>query len=222
MSIFLPFIKSPKEVLNLSVITLKGITKDQIKEFSPENPKSGIAGLEIMQLFGDSRVERHWTVLEMHTKEIPNDCYGALFELLTDYWTYIFKREERIHRTVDVPSDDYPTLPQYTLNKSLINGITQGVKLLLKDRQFRISLLRWNSSYLRQDPLDTVLDCCSALEAAFRISDELRLRISLSVYHILNRAKRKGFASIYKMYGIRNSFIHGERIPTVTKQEQKS
>jgi hypothetical protein len=223
MSIFLPFIKSPKETLKLSVITLHGITKEQILESNPKKPKSGIVGFELMQLFSVTKNEQRWTVLETDNTGIPNDCYGALFELLTDHWTYILKREERIHKSFDtVASDRYPTLPHYTLNKLLTKNVKQGVELLLKERQFRVSLLRWNSSYLREDPLDTILDCCAALEAAFRISDELRLRISLSVYHILNKHKREGFLTVYKMYGIRNSFIHGEDIPTVTKQEQKS
>ena len=86
----------------------------------------------------------------------------------------------------------------------------------------RIAIQRWYSSYTREDPLDTVLDCCSALEAAINLPDELRLRISLSVYHTLAKNRKRAFSLVYEMYRNRNDFIHGGRLPELSSKQQQN
>jgi hypothetical protein len=229
MLIALPFFKPPKEAINVSGVTLKTATVSQLDQLQAEHPKSGLFVFEMMRLFrtpDGKRVEDiddfELAALETSKDAIPVDCYTALLELLTGHWKYILKRSECMAQSSPSSSPKYPKLPRYSFNASLVDKFASGVDLLSTSRRFRISTQRWYISYMREDPLDTVLDCCSSLEAALSLNNELRLRISLSVYHTFRRKKKKAFNLVYEMYGIRNSFIHGAKIPEVSAEQQRS
>lgn len=113
-------------------------------------------------------------------------------------------------------------MPTYNFNPNLVEKLTAGLRLLSSQRRFCISLERWYSSCTRRESLDTVLDCCSSLEAALSLPDELRLRIAFSVYYTVKTNKKRAFALAYEMYGIRNAFIHGGKIPKVSLAQKRS
>jgi len=116
--------------------------------------------------------------------------------------------------------------PFIKLSKEKCKLLKNGYFLLGGERnenkRFRISLLRWTATYFKNEPIDSVLDCCSALEALLHFPEELRLRIALSVYHILKSHKKESFVKTYKMYGLRNTFIHGDSIPNISDNERRS
>ena len=70
--------------------------------------------------------------------------------------------------------------------------------------------------------MDSILDCCSCLEALYNLSDELRLKLSLISFHIVAKNKKKTLHAIYEMYGKRNDFIHGSKIPNVNREQAEN
>ncbi len=173
-----------------------------------------IRPVELMEYFG-YRFDRMkyeefpWTALELDNTLVPIKCYRALIDLVTNRWIYEIdwqgkKKSRRI-----------------SLTSKFIQLFNSGSSLLIKERKFRVALLRWSECYLRSDPLDTVLDCCSCLEASFQMGDELRLRTALAVYHTLKTNRKEGFRNVYEMYGVRNNFIHGANIPNISKDTRR-
>ncbi len=69
--------------------------------------------------------------------------------------------------------------------------------------------------------MDSILDCCSCLEALYNLSDELRLKISLISFHLVPTDKKNTLDKVYEMYGLRNAFIHGSKIPEVSHEQVK-
>jgi len=148
-----------------------------------------------------------WSILELPTFELPEYCYSVIFDLIHSHWKhYLNWHTEK-------------TPPLYNWDRRSIREIESIIILAQKFRRFQISLMRWGTSYTRQDPLDAILDCCSSIEAIMSCKDEIRLRISLASYQIVKRNKRKVMKTVYEMYGIRNEFIHGSKIPEVNHQD---
>ncbi len=96
-----------------------------------------------------------------------------------------------------------------------------GLKSLQGNKHLRIAIARWYSAVRRTDPLDRVLDLCSALEAGFSLSNELRRRLFFAAKAALPRRAKGDALIVYKMYGARNRFIHGSGIPDITSEDSK-
>lgn len=214
-AIIFPFFNPPKNPIKLSsTLSIKKTSRTDLN-INYEYTDFNFYGFE-----HEAIRKKYWAILEGVKKGIQDECYIALLDLYTKHWRYEFKRTDYLNY-LKIPfggKKEEINIPKYIFNKLFIENIKSGLHLL-SNRRFSISLLRWYSSYKRTDPLDIVLDCCSALEALFSLSDELRLRIALSVYHILIKDKKQGFLKVYEMYGIRNNFIHGNKIPDVTSEQ---
>ena len=219
MLINLPFYNAPKQPINLGNFTIRATLGWEEK--GSDFPVS-VYGFETSKLPMHKKSPA-WAMLETPDNLIPSIIYATTLDLLSNHWKYVFKRTVTLARPMTLDRAlDFIKVPRYNFTPSLINTFTRAIKFLSKERKARIALQRWSSSYARQDSLDSVLDCCSALEAAMNLPDELRLRISLSAYHLLKRYKKQGFALVYEMYGIRNSFIHGASFPEVDTNKQRS
>lgn len=118
---------------------------------------------------------------------------------------------------IDYKSEENP----YYVGDRYLSHLSNCIKLLSNksSKRLMIALNRWDSSYKRQDPLDVVLDCCSALEALFGFKDELRLKLAFGVYNVVRTDKKKLSELVYRMYGIRSQFIHGAKIPEINITE---
>jgi len=167
--------------------------------------------------------ESKWVFIIKNNKEIDDACYLGMLDLCTNNWRYILKRNESLKTSsLSQPINWNP--PSYNLTPKRINRVKQSLDLINKKGRFRVALQRWFSSYNRSTSyLDSLLDCCSALEALLGTKNEIRLRISLYAYYLLQKKKRKFeakkmFKTIYKMYGLRNEFTHGSKIPKVKKK----
>lgn len=222
MSIVLPYLKPPAKPHSLHAVVLKAV---RYKEIEATGIEFSAIGYEIGQLFGTESTDfdsLKVAVLEPADNVVPLACYTALFDLISGNWKYMLARTRAVKSPINFEHQkSYPRVPKYSTTEKVIGQLDKGIKLLRNSRRFRISLERWSSSHSREDALDTVLDLCSSLEAAFALSNELRLRLSLAVYHMLSVAKKQGFLTTYQMYGVRNKFIHGAQIPEVQENERE-
>jgi hypothetical protein len=178
-----------------------------------------IRPVDLPNLFGASWAELkyenlRWTALEIPDENVPQLCYAGLTDLLTDTWEY--ELEWRA-----ASRDEHPKRNRQEVNDTFVARFNAGLRLLFANRRFQIAMIRWSRCFKRSDPLDTVLDCCSCLEASFQMGEELRLRTALAVYFALDEEPELGFRTAYNMYGIRSKFIHGSKIPDVTEEERR-
>jgi len=222
MSIVLPYLKPPTKPQSLDNVVLKAVP---YKEIGATGNTFSVFGYEIGKLFGTDSKDfdsLKVAVLEPFDNVVPLICYTALFDLITGNWKYMLARTKAVRSPINLDHQRLcPRVPKYSTTEKVVRQLDKGIKLMRKSRRFRISLERWSSSYSREDALDTVLDLCSSLEAAFALPNELRLRLSLAVYHVLSDSKKQGFLTTYQMYGIRNKFIHGAQIPEVQENEKE-
>lgn len=167
-------------------------------------------------------------VLDVPDREdVENSCYSILVDLLTGYWRYVLRRETTYWglsiRDVRKRSRRRKH-PRYEFTANLSSALGNGLPMVYgrgkENRRFRIALQRFGVAYKRKDPLDSVLDCSAALESLFTLPNELRLRLSLSIFYLLSRDKKYWARVAYEMYGIRSKFIHGASIPTVGSDGQ--
>lgn len=159
---------------------------------------------------GNIRSTFYWPLLVV-PDELPRNYYDSLVHLLTGRWRY----------EIAVAAGKSPASPKILrFTRKLLRDLARGAKLIKNEKRFQIALERWGAGYARHDPIDSVLDCCSSLEAAFRLGDELRLRLSLATYHTLQKRKRAGFRTVYEMYKVRSEFVHGSKVPVVREQER--
>lgn len=173
---------------------------------------------ELENMFGKSITKLNfenvkWTVIQTKDYEIPKECYVALVDLVSKQWEYEIGWKSNNKSFTNKRK-------RTSVTTSLVNSLNKGLKLLKEEKRFRIAMIRWSRCYARADTLDTVLDCCSCLEASFSMGDELRLRTALAVYYSLQNNRKTGFQTAYEMYGIRNDFIHGTKIPIVTEDKR--
>ncbi len=161
--------------------------------------------------------------------------FSTLINLVLSYWKFHFIPDKKLREAlfpgsllnkseeavVKQSEKDLSIIPRGNLSLKNSKLISQGIKFLRnnKTRRFNIALHRFAASYKRTDPLDSILDCCSCLEALYNLSDELRLKISLISFHIVSVNKKKTLEKIYEMYGLRNDFIHGNKIPVVSNEQ---
>lgn len=224
MRVLLLFFHPPRKPLRRPGFTIRAVTDPM----EPESPDYVPYAAEIrfsrweltaLGLIGDSATHtgtHQCALVEFPDSTVSRQAYEALLELLTEHWKYTLRLAEYHPGLTGHP----PEVPRYRFNPSLLNLFERGVKLLSKNPRFQLSLVRWASSSRRVDPLDSVLDCCSALEAALQLNQELRLRISLSMYHALRAQKKTGFKLTYEMYRVRNEIIHGGKIPVVSRKQR--
>ncbi len=190
--------------------------------------KSSITGWEVSQLFRTSKTGKsrpslsRWAILNSSDSAIAEDALVTLLELLTGLYKYELEKARRLALPLGLSRPGTPPrLPRHRLTRKLIENLKSGATLLRKRPALGIALNRWAASYKRDRPLDSVLDCCAALEAVLRLDAEKRLRLALSAYHFLDRGRRSAFERVYRMYGIRNNFIHGGYIPPVSDRDQE-
>jgi hypothetical protein len=211
-------------------IIIKGAKIKSIKDIDFKRmPKMSMTYDEHESLIANHNVsdfnEINFTFVEYEDDNIPDTCILGLFDLIYNNWEYIINRTEGLNNSLS-------SLFKRKTNKNIVpyknlrvgNKIKlfeNGLILLSREKRFKIALSRWISSTIRQDSLDSILDCCSSLEAILNFSDERRLRLSLSVYHLLDKKKKESMNYVYKMYEKRSLFIHGVKIPEVTKEEVK-
>jgi len=221
-AVLLPYFRPPRKAHELNRIVIKTILGRDLDTKYKNSDLNRFYGRYMFQLLekgsiGDNWERTRWAAIVREKDcEIPDACYLALTNIYTKHWKHLLEIKGGIS-ALDLDS----TPLRYSLTIPLLNFFKKGVRLATDDRRFRIALQRWSSSYDRDDPLDSVLDCCSALEAIISCRDEIRLRISLSVYHILKTTKGRSMNTVYQMYKIRNDFIHGSKIPEITATQQR-
>ena len=170
----------------------------------------------IEELNGKSKQEERMIIEK--SNNIPGVSYMALIDLLINRWMDVlhpFKKENKGGEIIYVAERE----KKYSIDSSFIKLFKKSQELLKMER-FRISLMRWGSSYNRADALDSLLDCCSSLESLLIPGEELRLKLSLFVYHVLKIDREKSMQLVFDLYKKRNDFIHGNKIPEVTREEQ--
>jgi hypothetical protein len=234
MIVYLAFFRPPKKAIKFHGATVRRPTDDENNQFIDCAFVPYIRPLDHTEVFGPldklrvpAKVKVIYTILEVRDYHISPICYIALLDVLTKNWIYILEREKHCRLRPlslgrSMPAGTHPKVPTYNFNPNLIEKLKAGLLLLSSQRRFCISLERWYSSCTRMEPLDTVLDCCSSLEAVLSLPDELRLRIAFSVYHTVKTNKKRAFALAYEMYGIRNAFIHGGKMPKVSLSQKRS
>lgn len=235
MYVLFPFIIPPSN----DVVTRHGVFKSiTAGDFEKKQEMSiTIRPMELTQWLG-KRMDRidwedtKWTVLETDELHFQSSIYKALFSLITEHWQYDLAWREYY----DLPEprfqekDPYavykpktgPKPKRWRLTKKFVDSFEHGCELLKKEKRIRIALSRWYGCYSRSDPLDTALDCCSSLEAVFPQKSEIRLRLALTSFIIMKRNKSHGFQTVYDMYGIRNTVIHGGDVPEIRTEERRT
>lgn len=225
-AILLPFFNPSKSVIQVGDLKIKTANFSDLEK----TYKTSLSGMdfnfgELSKLNKKRRGKKTdltdslWTILEKEDSEIPDICYTAILELITSHWKYVLIRNEELKRPISYKSVSTLNPPTYNFNKTIVEKFEYSIKLL-KEKRFQIALQRWSTSYRREDTLNSVLDCCSALESMINCETELRLRIALSSYHILKKGKKSSMLNVYEMYGVRNKFIHGSSIPSVNNPKQ--
>lgn len=167
---------------------------------------------------------------------IENKDFTTLLDLVLENWKFYLVPEKVVRDSLlrSLPTNfeeieksktprDLSIIPLGKLSPKNCSLISQGIKILQdkKNKRFKIALHRFAASYKRTDPLDCVLDCCSCLEALYNLSDELRLKVALISFHLVPKSKKFTLEKVYEMYGKRNDFIHGNKIPEVTVEQAK-
>ncbi len=216
--------KPPNADIDLGLIRIRGMS--DVKG-DPAFENAVMTGWEVSQLFRTSKAgktrptQSMWAVLDVPDSSIAEDAVVTLLDLLTGQYRYELAKARRRALPLSLArSDAPPRLPRHKLTNALLNSLRSGTALLKKRPAFGIGLNRWAAAYVRHQPLDTVLDCCASLEAVLKLDAEKRLRLALCTYHFLERDKRNAFKGVYRMYGIRNDFIHGGGMPSVSDHDQ--
>lgn len=153
--------------------------------------------------------EAKWTLIENNEKNVPDQYLRNIAWLIADNFELVSNKH------------DTSSLSTIHIDKNFINYFDNGIKIAKnkKNKNYQIAVSRFISSFRREELLDSVLDCCSAIEAFYQVSDELRLRIALITYQLLPFEKKDCMRLIYEMYGIRNDFIHGNDIPDLCSSD---
>lgn len=158
-------------------------------------------------LFGKIDIEKQeWTKFENKNVNITNSYiqYLSLF----------------INNDFNLSKFHPDTMPvAREINADFIKLFSNGIKLCSKKSgaKIQVAFYRFFASYQRSDNLDSILDLCSTIEAIYNVNNELRLKIALITGALLNDTN--SMKKVYELYSIRNNFIHGNSIPTVTDEE---
>lgn len=222
MIVYLPFFKPPENVLRISNVNIRRPTDTEDEQMCTQRIFA-FTGREWNAIRPNAPIKRlGYAVLETSNDKVPSPCYNALLHVLTRHDAYSMELKNCKPQSIFSRDFELPKVPIYKFSPSLVNKLKKGLPLLTKNKRFQISVLRWDASFARNEPIDTVLDCCSSLEAAFSLPNELRLRLAFSAYHTVKTNKKKAFNIVYEMYGKRNSFIHGGAIPDVSVEQQRN
>lgn len=151
----------------------------------------------------------YWTVIDNHYSNISDETLEILIHLFTGYWKYL---------CASINSEELKGSRNSTISERFIKNLRGAIKVS-SNKKYQVALNRWYSSLKRKEKIDSVLDLCSSIEAFYGVGDELRLRISLLTFHYIKSNKRKSKNLIYKMYGLRNDFIHGKSFPKVENKD---
>lgn len=179
----------------------------------------GFYGYEYASLYRTNSPLR-CALLTVDDDKFERNYYRFLIDLCSGHWQYVLWKTERFAHGRRA-KEKWVKIPRYRLSKTFISNFEKAIDLLRKNKRFRIAVHRWGSSYNRDEMLDSVLDCCSSFEAIFSMGDELRLKTALAVFFTLSKKRHQGFLCAYEMYGLRSSFIHGARIPELSKEDRK-
>lgn len=218
LAAILPYFRPPRTAFGTDRSEVLGISPSEFSEEAEGALNTALYGHEVQALFrkrgglGSPMTARR-TAVYTSIPEIPEGSLVALADLVSRNWSYLQSRT--IAHEAPLLEAVYPRPRLYSFTPLRQAAYTRGLGLLETSRGFRVSMLRWAAGPTRTDPLDSVLDYCSALEALFRLPDELRLRLSLSVHCVLQCRKRERACAVYEMYGIRSKFIHGGDVPDV-------
>jgi hypothetical protein len=175
-------------------------------------PRNNVTVHEMEKMWGRTLDAPYFAIAESADREVSAFALAGLVWLITGQWKYYAGRARAFRKHA---SDTWPAPSEVGLSGNRLAHIRVGAKLALSNRRFRIALTRWCSSLDRTDSMDVVLDCCSCLEALFQTPSEHRLRTALAARHCVSAGKRHTFRITYELYGLRNQFVHGARIPDV-------
>ncbi len=166
---------------------------------------------------------------------ISPKSFPALCELIFNLFPFLIERISENHQQnksskgiiergrriiYGIPSDIH--LPLIELNDSHSEIFAHFNKLVQsKDfRRFQNALLYWRFSYEREDFIDSILDLAISIESIFAVSDEQSLKIPIFVYHFLKNDRYSSLQTVYKLYQLRNSIIHGNDLPVITSRQR--
>lgn len=168
---------------------------------------------ELFQLIGISPNKN-----ESNDTSFPIDS----LEKLNDYeWTVVEVNEEYCDSSLrDVIQFINCGLVDIDIDK--LCKVTSNYLLLYNNKnnylqKYLQSIIRFTKAINKNEPGDQILDITASLESVLKISDELRLRLALIAYQLTK--DRDIMKDIYKIYSLRNSYIHSNMIPIVDKIE---
>lgn len=167
--------------------------------------------------------------------KISPKSFPALCELIFNLFPFLIERISEYHHEnkssegiiergrriiCGIASDIH--LPLIDLNDSHGEIFSHFDKLVQsKDfSRFQNALLYWRFSYEREDFIDSVLDLAISIESIFAVSDEQSLKIPIFVYHFLKNDRYSSLQTVYKLYQLRNTIIHGNELPVITSQQR--
>ena len=191
-----------------------------MEEFSPQH-KGLVADPTCVQLSAhslDDWAKSIFFALNFSAKEgalIPSVAYSAV------------KRKALIvtqKNNIDGSFASLSKLPSYVLsenyNARMIDILFQKIlRGLSRDRTLHITIRRFNSSILSDDPSSRIIDLAICLESLFPFDSEISFRFSLlgAVISTSDSAKRKqNFSILRDLYKARSAFVHGTEIKNTT------
>lgn len=224
-ALLLPFIEPPGERIDLDLATVStvlgtALEKDERIAHSPIGLRGGELSYLVKRRGGRASFDKsRWTLME-HDLDLPDEAVKGVVALVTNSGEHVLRQTQHLKGPSPHPGLLRP--PRYRLTPTRVEPIRNALALMAekKSRRFTISVRRWVGSLEREDPLDSLLDCCSSLEALFGLSDELRLRLAFAVYTTVSSQKKAAGKLTYEMYGLRNVFIHGGKITSFSDEQQ--
>lgn len=165
-----------------------------------------------------------WTVIEVDDRRSSAHTVAALVDLGTGH--YQFYLGEQIRRSKPLPQGQYAHAlgrpPLARVRPSWVEILQDGLILARRKPRFAIAIQRWHTSIDRSVPIDAVIDCYASLDSLFNVRQELRLRLAMAVYAYVRSGKRKARSLVYELYGRRNDFVHGSKVPPVADNERRA
>jgi len=225
LGIYLPRLYPPKAPIPLPGGVVHEVTDDEIEsEFGENLGGEGVMTYEYAIL--RKRLRRRGSgddrrvVYERNGPGPTDESFVALLDLVSGDWRH------RFHVPMPTKWIRGATMPRAIrmrhLTPQFAVRLRAGMEFLVKTRRLEIALHRWGASYKRGNALESVLDCCAALEAVINTESELRLRLALSVGELVARGKEHSRRMVYRLYGVRNKFVHGAALPSVPSTDAEA
>jgi len=168
--------------------------------------------------FDSAEVRGNKTVLLIESQEetIPAVCFEVLLDLILWMYQFRFRQKNPSFPRFQAPVAKATTSAEASrpteekVRQLYLEMIQKGIRLLYQPR-FALALQRFGKSYLRTSYSDVILDCCSATEAFFNFSKELKLRYTLAAYHYDRGPNpQKTSLTVKQMYELRSKIVHGK------------